>query len=465
MNPPLFSPIDQVGLNFIGPPSFGRARPKHRNVTAPTATNPVRIFWLWCPALLLMACSSQRIERGQTAPSAVAAEQPAVPAPPAVNASTPAGAEPSGEDGPAEHAASGGENYASDARALFRAAACGTSGELPRSVDRGLVERHCGTLRFIYDQYRKRWLSKAIPFMAALRPPGIPRRIVYPFGGGDLFAALAVFPDAEEITTISHEPAGDVRSIETVTTPRLRDALAMNRRHLKKLLGLTYSKTTNLDLEGRGSLPGEVVFLMAALAVHGLEPIALRYFEIREDGALHYFDKDELGAVYQRLPGHAPCAHLSNVEIEYAKAGSSDKLGVIRHIAQDLSDKALQSNAGLLRHLAEKGSVSAMTKAASHLLWADEFSMIRNYLLKNAEWMISDSTGIPPRFASAAGFVQDTWGKFDGPARYGPIEPRDAHDFRKLFAENPKRDLGFQFGYADVHRQIHLVVTRRADAT
>src|SRR4029453_4941585 len=129
-------------------------------------------------------------------------------------------------------------------------------------------------------------------------------------------------------------------------------------------------------------------------------------------------------------------AEFSNVEIEYAKAGSAERLGVIRHVAQDLSDKALESSTGLLRHLSEKGTVSGMTKAASQLLWADEFSMIRNYLLKNAVWMISDSTGIPPRFATAAGFVQDTWGKFDGPARYGPIEPRDSRDFRKLFAEN-----------------------------
>jgi hypothetical protein len=391
----------------------------------------------------------------------LASPTPLASTPPTEVASPPAPA-PS-EKAALENALPAGTDYADDARALFRAAACGRTGDVPSSVDAGLVMRHCGTLRFIYDQYKKRWLSRAVPFMAAVRPESIPRRVVYPFGGGDLFAALAVFPTAEEFTTISLEPAGDVRTIEHVINPRLRDALAMNRRHLKKLLGLTYSKTTNLDLEGRGAVPGEIVFIMAALAVHDLEPVALRYFSIREDGTLRYFDKDELPSLEAaaRAPGKAPAPEFSNVEIEYRKPGSTDPPSVIRHIAQDLSDHALQSNAGLLRYLASKGSVSAMTKAASHLLWADEFSMIRNYLLQNAVWMISDSTGIPPRFATAAGFVQETWGKFDGPARYGPIEPWDARDFRKLFAENPKRDLGFQFGYADIHRQIHLVVTRK----
>ena len=43
----------------------------------------------------------------------------------------------------------------------------------------------------------------------------------------------------------------------------------------------------------------------------------------------------------------------------------------------------------------------------------------------------------------------------------GDGPPRDSRDFRKLFVDNPKKDLGFQFGYADVHRQIHMIVTRR----
>lgn len=353
-------------------------------------------------------------------------------------------------------------------RELYRSASCGTTGEVPSNLDARLIEGHCSALRFIFDQYRKRWLSKAIPFMAALRPPGLPPRVVYPFGGGDLFAALAVFPDAEEITTISLEPAGDVRSIDRVDPTRLRGALAMNRHNLKKLLGLTYSKTTNLDIEGRGALPGEIVFLLAALAVHGFEPVALRYFAIQEDGSLRFFTEHDfrtLDETTNRSPGQAPPPIFSNVEIAFEKIGTDAPVHLIRHLSQDLSDKALESSPGLIRYLSGQGQVSAMTKAASHLLWADQFSMIRNYLLKNAVWMISDSTGIPPRFATAAGFVQDTFGKFDGPARYGPIEPWDARDFRKLFAENPKRDLGFQFGYADVHRQIHLVVTRRTGAT
>ena len=40
------------------------------------------------------------------------------------------------------------------------------------------------------------------------------------------------------------------------------------------------------------------------------------------------------------------------------------------------------------------GEVAAITKAASYLLWRGDFSRIRDYLLDNMVWMVSDSSGI-----------------------------------------------------------------------
>ena len=130
-------------------------------------------------------------------------------------------------------------------------------------------------------------------------------------------------------------------------------------------------------------------------------------------------------------------------------------------MAHDLANHEVGLDPGLKKHLEAKGKVAVMTKAASHLLWADDFSTIRDYLLEHAEWMISDSTGVPPRFAQAAGFVQDTFGIFDGPAPFGPIETLDGHAFRRLFADNPRRPLPFKFGYGDVHHRHHMIVMRR----
>ena len=55
--------------------------------------------------------------------------------------------------------------------------------------------------------------------------------------------------------------------------------------------------------------------------------------------------------------------------------------------------------------------------------------------------MISDSTGIPPRFAQPAGFAQDTYGTFDGPAPFGLYDKRDAEDLKHLFKSEPVREI------------------------
>ena len=78
---------------------------------------------------------------------------------------------------------------------------------------------------------------------------------------------------------------------------------------------------------------------------------------------------------------------------------------VLRHVAYDLSDGNVKKFPALIKHLESKGKVAAMTKAASHLLWDDgNFSVIRDYLMNHTDWMISDTTGVPPRIAKKYGF-------------------------------------------------------------
>ena len=104
-----------------------------------------------------------------------------------------------------------------------------------------------------------------------------------------------------------------------------------------------------------------------------------------------------------------------------------------------------------------------MTKAASYCLWNPRFSRIRNYLLANMVFMISDGTGIPPEFARQAGFVQETYGSFQGAMCFDDCPSDEYSDqFRDLWASQPQRKLDFRYGYVDSKSSYHLLVTRRA---
>ncbi len=419
------------------------------------------------------------------APAAAVAAAPADPGTPA--GPTPVvAADPAPSAAPTATAAGEGHDFAAQATLLFRVAACGDDSPLPARFSARDVASHCRHMQHRYASYHQHWLDRALPFFAAIRPPDLPTRVVYPFGGGDLITALTVFPDAQEITTISLEAAGDPRPIDTLDRRELRANLDAVGGFIERLLRAAHSTTKSLQLASHAELPGTLIFALAGLAVHGYEPVSLRYFTIRPDGSLHYLDLAELeeGARHFRelkkqrdgeekvlrkkklQVWKEQVAVFANVEIRFRArgAGQGAPIRVYRHIVANLDDTHLAETPGLITHLAAKGDVAAMTKAASYLLWMPDFSTIRNYLLGHMVWMASDSSGIPPQFAKAAGFQQQAYGNYAGPYFYyhGRTTKQEMAQFADLWAHKEKKRLPFRFGYPDVTRKgNHLLITRR----
>jgi hypothetical protein len=367
--------------------------------------------------------------------------------------------------------------FGAQARVLWRIAACGTAdGAIPARLDSKTVERHCKSMTELYAAHRRRWADKAREFISELRPKDAPRIVVYPFGGGDLSTALVAFPDATEITTISLEAAGDARLIDTIKVGTLSGDLAEVSSHLRNLYASAYSATQNLQKASRdSSFPGTLMMIFAGLALHQMEPVSMRYFDVLPDGSIAYLSGTELesraaeyaatkrGKTPPKKITHYWYAHDSafgNVEIQFRPRGDAKApVRVFRHIVQNLDDPHLKTDNRVLQHLRKKGKVSMMTKAASFLLWYDDFTEIRSYLLKHLAWMVSDASGIPPSHAVPAGYEQLTYGEFTGPLF--TIDPKNTRkEFIKLWKDQPKRPLSFRFGYPDVNKKPHLLVTR-----
>jgi len=358
-----------------------------------------------------------------------------------------------------------GQDFASQARLLYDLTACG-GGQAPDVVGKKYFDHHCKDLERAVDRYKRRWLDIAGPELAKLVPANAPTRVVYPFGGGDLLTALATFPSASEITTLSLELAGDVTVLERLGKDEISTVLDTTRRYARFLLQVFHSKTSNMREIMRSDLPAQLIFGMLALRVHDLEPIALRYFRLASDGSVEYYDQAQLDAARAAAKGKKGevAQTFANAEVEFRKKGESGPTRIWRHFGANLDDKHLAANPALLKHLEAKGSVSAMTKAASYLLWWDSFSAIRGYLLGHAAWMISDSTGPLPEDAAAAGFTQETYGTFERPFLDG-AGAKGTRQFVKLWQSQPKRKLKFRYGYPDgsPSGHHHLVVTRKRD--
>jgi hypothetical protein len=370
---------------------------------------------------------------------------------------------------PAPKPAPEGQDFIAEARLLYRVVACQGDSELPKPLDAGVVKAHCAEMEKLIARYRKNYVEGAKPYIAKLRPAGLPTVVVYPFGGGDILGALTTYPDLTDVTTLSLEQPGDPRRINNLEKKPLADSLSLIRQTIAPLLSQNDSTSVNLMKGQRGELPGQLSFFLVGLAAHGYEPASLRFFHVKPDGTLHYLNAQEIAtddkAVAKKLkaswtsPDFSPA--FAAMEMTFRPVGDANgAVRVHRHIGANLSDPSLEESPGPLKYIESKGRVSAMTKAASYLLWRDDFKTMRKYLLEHMEFMVSDSTIFPPSFLEGTPFVMDSYGRYAGSFLNASKPYND--EFRRLWKNQPYRELPFRYGYVDSAHNYHMIVTHKS---
>jgi hypothetical protein len=357
-------------------------------------------------------------------------------------------------------------DFATELQTLYAIGACADV-SVPAAfaaTDSDLIKRHCEKIHKEQQGYRTKWLSLAEPFMHEHVPADLPKIVVYPFAGGDLSTALTVYPDADEITTLSLEPAGDPRTILSLKKGQLKEALHSIEYELGFLYKVNFSNTMNMIGAMRGGkLPTQLVFGLSALWMHGFEPVKLRYFKVAADGSLQYLSSADVAAVADvaKISPAKRNAVFANVEVQFRKKGST-RVQIYRHIQANLDDSHIAKEPGVFKHLDSKPKIAAMTKAASYLLSWDSFSKMRGFLLGHAVWMISDATGVAPKWGKSAGFEYETWGLFEDTHLEGGHGV--AKSWRDEFKAQPARKLPFRFGYYDKKFRNHMIIMRTAAA-
>jgi hypothetical protein len=360
------------------------------------------------------------------------------------------------------------QDFIAEAKLLMRVVACSGDDPLPENIDPALVEQHCNELKPLLEVYQNKYAKSAKDFIASLRPPNLPLIVVYPFGGGDLLSALTSYPDATDITTISLEHVGDPRRIFQISNEKLASTLRDLRRKSWGLLKADNSTSESLSKLERCEIPGQLALFLLALSIYNYEPVSLRYFRLEQDGSTHYLSQDEISALenqtakklhWKWLPPDYSLA-FSNMEIQFRPRNDTNApVRIHRHIAANLMNDPMEKDPSLLHYLEKKGSVSAMTKAASYCLWDSRFSKIRDYLLDHMEFMISDSTGIPPKISQAAGFSVETYGKFHSALL--KVRASTNRALLEFWESQPHRPLSFRYGYPDANGSFHMMVTYR----
>ena len=255
-------------------------------------------------------------------------------------------------------------DFIADVKPLYDVVTC--QGTPLAQLDAKTLAAYCAGQNKRYDHFRSRWAVTASKFVGDLLPPELPEELVYPFGGGDLMAALALFPKAKVITTLSLELAGDPRRLPGLTNAKvLKSSLSAIANASASTLMSNDSLSKNLSATQQGELPGQLSMHLMGLSLAGQEPVSVKFFRVEPDGALHYFSADEVkeleGTTASNLkaswkaPDFSPA--FANVEIQFVPRGQPDApRRTHRHLAANLANDSLPP--GVLKHLEAKGRVT-----------------------------------------------------------------------------------------------------------
>ena len=123
------------------------------------------------------------------------------------------------------------------------------------------------------------------------------------------------------------------------------------------------------------------------------------------DGDVVYLTDEDVTKAEAIKDSNKRNREFANVELRHKTGNKHEQ--IYRHILANLDDAHLKKDPSALKHL-EKGHVAGMTKAASYLLTFDDFAKMRQYVIDHVDWMVSDSTGLPPKYGEPAGHVRHT---------------------------------------------------------
>jgi hypothetical protein len=266
--------------------------------------------------------------------------------------------------------------------------------------------------------------------------------LFYMFSGPDFLYANAFFPKAVTYVMAGLEAPGDIPNLDALPRSAITGELAGLRASLKSVLGYSFFITREMQrLLNRRRLAGILPVLYVFLARSGNTIRSVSFISLDEDGTLHSLDAPQWGK-----KGRAATTGTMGVKVTFS--GDSGQLRTLYYFKTDLSNRGTEKS-GFLKFCSQLGTGDSLLKAASYLIHQDNFSNVRNFLLRQSAAIVQDDSGIPLRAFNAQQWDLKPFGRYTRPIRL--FSRRYQPDLQTLFAREATQPLEFNLGYQGRH--------------
>ncbi len=284
--------------------------------------------------------------------------------------------------------------------------------------------------------------------------------LFYPFSGADFLHADLFFPEHDNIVMMALEPVGDYADLneknkDGTLTPYLNGL----KRAMNAILRLSFFRTIAMASDFQSEMDGTLHVLVHFMSRTGHELMYQEKVAIQPDGNL----TNDLSSV-------ADTAYVGN-RFYFRKTGE-EKVKTLTYFAVNVQNTAYHSRGGLVaKGLEDRTDLvqyfknidikSTYLKSASYLMHRETFSIIRNLILDESEYLLQDDSGIPVRF-----FDQNKWDlTFYGTYSF-PISlfaERHQEDLKEIYIKKEMKvePLPFGIGYQYRKGTSNLMLARK----
>jgi hypothetical protein len=290
--------------------------------------------------------------------------------------------------------------------------------------------QHAGAFGSAFDNLEGQQLGKIRDWSAAQLKFSQPV-MFYFFSGPDFAYADAFFPNAATYVLSGIEAVGQVPDLTTLGKEVIAQTLNNIEQSLNSLFLASYFITAKMDVDlNNGPVNGVLPLLYIFLARSGKVIHEVQFVDLDRNGS-QQLNNGSRGNIAAR-----------GVKIVFATANREIK--TLYYFSADVADRSMSQYA-LLQFCRRLGSGDSLLKSASYLLHKNNFSQVRDFLLKQSSVIVQDDSGIP-----VANFDRRKWqlfafGRYHRP--YGVFAKYYQPKLTELFQQQRATPLEFGIGY------------------
>ena len=295
-------------------------------------------------------------------------------------------------------------------------------------------------------------------------PASSDRTVFYPFSGPDFANVNAFFPRARTYVLVALEPLGEIPKFSAMNDGQFKSYFQSMKNSLRDILNINYFISAHMDAEiERTEIKGVLSVLLFMLAQSSAQVLDVRYLTMGLDGRVREFPA--LGTTAREFPAlgttELDLNYIHGIRISFDAADLKEKEPqTLYYFRVNLYNQAFDRNRHFLSFLRGLGPFTTFMKSASYVMFKDNVSTARQFMLDHSRYIVQEDSGIPLKY-----FEPSLWSlRFYG--RY--VKPISAfrQDYQEDLASIYKADkkikpLPFGFGYYFNPGEANLMFAER----